>query len=225
MPRADLSMHDDTRASPRRPLRAAPASLALWLALSSCGPAEAVSDGGLDAGAVVDAARDARAAPTDASGGDDAALSDAGARSLSLGRCVNEAGEDCEGDVEGGRFEALAPDSVVPIVIGFQGSPMFVLALRAVGVDPGDPEDPFGPDNPQVELLVFDEAGVEVAAYRDRAPLHVEAGGAEGLSYFVVLGGATSEVADAPLRVDAWLRDRAGVELRASLDIVAGPAP
>ena len=173
----------------------------------------------------LDAARDARAAPTDASDGDDAALSDAGAQSLSLGRCVNEAGEDCEGDVEGGRFEALAPDSVVPIVIGFQGSPMFVLAIRAVGVDPGDPEDPFGPDNPQVELLVFDEAGVEVAAYRDRAPLHVEAGGAEGLSYFVVLGGATSEVADAPLRVDAWLRDRAGVELRASLDIVAGPAP
>lgn len=196
----------------------------LLLALTGCAtPAPRA-----DADAAPPPALDAARAEVDASTPRDASTPgpvDGGAARLVLGRCVKPSGEDCAGDTGDGRFVPIDAESVVPIVIGFQGSPMFVLALEARGIDPGDPDAPLGTDNPFVELQVFDDAGRQVAGYRDRAPLQPEPGGGVGLSHFVVLELATSEVEGAALRADAWLRDRYGVEVAASARFVAGPAP
>tara|TARA_R110002073_G_scaffold257750_6_gene420715 strand:+ start:15996 stop:16442 length:447 start_codon:yes stop_codon:yes gene_type:complete len=70
---------------------------------------------------------------------------------LSIGHCIDRAtGEPCRDfDAEFRDFVALEEDVAVPQTIGFQGSPMFVLAIR---VDDNDPSP--GARQPLIQLEV-----------------------------------------------------------------------
>lgn len=155
--------------------------------------------------------------------GTDAAAQDVGppidapaAPEFEIGRCAKPDGEDCFGDVADGRFERYVSGAEVPMVIGFQGSPMFVFAIRTEGVYPGDPERPAGRESPLVEIDVLDEGRV-VASYRDRVALMERDGRLVGLSYFVVVDATPSDLEDRPLEAQVYLEDRDGVRQSAAL--------
>ena len=196
--------------------------LLLGIALGACGS----SPGAEDAGEFVDAPEldavglDADAA--DVGDPDDARVPDAPTMPLTIGRCAQPDGDDCFGDTSEGVFEAYAPDAVVPVVIGFQGSPMFVFALRTSGVFRGDPMRPAGEQSPLVEFEVLDEDGRDVASYRDRMLLsEADDGSLVGLSHFVVIEGSGEALEGERLRVQLALRDRDGVRQTAELPIEA----
>ncbi|MBK9036450.1 MAG: hypothetical protein IPL61_35260 [Myxococcales bacterium] len=89
-------------------------------------------------------------------------------QSLTIGRCVTDAGVACTGALgEVRRFEAAAAGAEVPLVVGPQGSAMLVFAVATTGIIPGDPDDPTAAANPQLELVVA-RGGAELALYRGR---------------------------------------------------------
>lgn len=113
---------------------------------------------------------------------------------LELGACETDGGEPCSFAVdEVPRFrEMVGNDDVLTVVLGPQGSSMFVIAARARDIVPGDLEDPLGSTSPLVELDVVDESGERMALLRRRSAFSpVE--GDEGLffnsGFFVVVDG------------------------------------
>ncbi len=198
--------------------------LTLFLGFA-CGGSQPIDAGAPDAGAVDATLEDVSEGMPDA--GDDAAGIDAlvadvaptdapAAPELEIGRCAKPDGEDCFGDVADGRFQRYEPAAEVPMVIGFQGSPMFVFAIRTDGVYPGDPERPAGSESPLIEIDVLDEGRV-VASYRDRVALTERDGRLVGLSYFVVVDATPSDLEDRPLEAQVYLEDRDGVRQSATL--------
>lgn len=71
---------------------------------------------------------------------------------LKLGYCIDQAtGEPClDFQAENRQFVPLGPTEVVPAIVGPQGAEMYVLAVRAVGIDPGTIEDP-----PRANVVVY----------------------------------------------------------------------
>lgn len=63
-------------------------------------------------------------------------------RPLIIGHCVDDAtGNPCVNfDSEERRFVALSSSDTVQPIIGFQGAPMFVMAVRGQGILPGEDE-------------------------------------------------------------------------------------
>lgn len=124
-----------------------------------------------------DAARDAGGSRDDAAAEDahvvaprDASLPPrdvAGCEPLEIGRCVLEGGALCTGSETEATFAPL--DGPITPVVGPQGATMFPLAVRTRGVSPGDPTRPFASENPELELLLFDVHGDQLATLRSRA--------------------------------------------------------
>ena len=82
----------------------------------------------------------------------DAAASDCASQAnLQIGHCIDrDTGNPCRDfDSEQREFVPLGPGVVVPQIVGFQGSPMFVLAVRASDLE-GSPEE----RSPLVQLEV-----------------------------------------------------------------------
>ncbi len=93
---------------------------------------------------------------------------------LTIGRCeVAGTEEDCTGvPGESPVFIPLEERDDVNMVIGSQGSTMFVLAIQTRGVDAGDPDDPTSPSRPEVRVSLSHGESVHMAFYRSK-PLFV----------------------------------------------------
>jgi hypothetical protein len=163
------------------------------------------------------AACGAPAAPVDAAPAVDVVLPAACEQepALELGRCVAAAsGAPCAGgDGEAQAFVPLAPGDDMAMVRGPQGSIMFVFAARTVDIHPGDASDPASPDNPLVEILLDDDAGVLLARWRARVAFAPQGDLVTATGLYVVVDGLEDRLDGEPLRARAWLEDRAG-ELR-----------
>ncbi len=178
-----------TRTSHRRLTR-----LAASLVLASCGT---------DAGD--DPLRSADAGPPP----DAAVCRDAGV--LELGACRLTEGQTCQGRAgEERHFETLPEGGAMTIVLGPQGSTMFVFSARTAGIVPGDPAQPASPDNPLIEIQVFDDQAALVARYRGRAAFATDpgVGGLTATGLFVVVDGPASAFIGRRLRAIATLTDR-----------------
>jgi len=129
---------------------------------------------------------------------------------LEIGSCVLPDGAPClgdEGEVAG--FGELSPSASVPAVIGPQGSRMLVLAVRTVGIAPGDLDRPADAENPHLVLRMIARSGEMVGFYRGRAAFTPE-GTRFILNDVFVLGEASDMVGE--LTATASVRDRDGVE-------------
>jgi hypothetical protein len=141
----------------------------------------------------------------------DAALADDGAIDcsqvpLSFVRCEDAAGMPCTGaDGEVQSFLPISPGDPMAIVLGPQGSDMFVFALRVSGIDPGDG----GENNPATQLLVH-LGDTEIGGYLSR-PNYTDSGGeytSQGL--FVVIIGPSDGLVGQTLTASAQVTDRNG---------------
>lgn len=129
---------------------------------------------------------------------------------LEIGRCVLPDGASCRGDEgELAAFGELSSGDSVPAVIGPQGSRMLVLAVRTVGIAPGDLERPADVGNPQLVLRMLARSGEMVGFYRGRAAFTPE-GARFILNDVFVLGEPSGMVGE--LTATATVRDRDGVE-------------
>lgn len=70
-------------------------------------------------------------------------------------------------------FVPLSADDPLPFVRGPQGGHHVYGSLRATGVRPGDPADPYGPHSPLVTFVLTVD-GAEVAALRAQPRLFTE---------------------------------------------------
>ena len=132
---------------------------------------------------------------------------------LELGRCVDEAGGGCDGGEELALFAPLEDGASIAPVIGPQSSTMFALAIRASGVAPGDPDVAFSSSNPELDLLLAEEGGHEVARYRGRSGLRAVDGVEdtfENPQVFVVVDERPSSLRGQTFTVSAVLRDVMG---------------
>lgn len=88
----------------------------------------------------------------DPPGDDPDAASEECSPTAEIGACVDSAtGEPClDFDAATREFAPLGSGVVVQPILGPQGSEMYVLAIRGVGIDPGTVEDA-----PRAELVVF----------------------------------------------------------------------
>ena len=134
---------------------------------------------------------------------------------LLLGVCVDDAtGGACAGTGdEAAVFSPMPSDGRVPMVIGPQGATMFVLSARTRDIDPGDPAAPFGPGSPQLEIVLADADGADLALYRGRAafeadPLEVDSYVQAGI--FVVADVAPVRLSGARIEARGILTDRLG---------------
>ncbi|RLB50611.1 MAG: hypothetical protein DRJ42_18470 [Deltaproteobacteria bacterium] len=150
------------------------------------------------------------------------------AAGLSFGRCIDDVGAPCTGGEVGTAafFEAFSADAQLTPVIGPQGSAMFALSVRVSGIDPGDPEAVFSPDNPVLEIDLLDETGTEVvAAYRGRSGFRAVDGmdgTHENTQVFVIVDHSISTIRGEHLRLDALLTDSAMEHRCGSLAFQAG---
>ena len=131
-----------------------------------------------------------------------------------IGRCaLVDTGAPCTGSLDEEReFVPLASDGQVPIVVGPQGSSMFVLAVRTSGIFPGSPDDPASPDNPEVTMSLSLEAGGRVALYRGRpyfSPDALEPTMLTAPGLFVIMENA-HELVGEQLTAQAEILDRDG---------------
>jgi len=146
---------------------------------------------------------------------------------LELGRCRDSLTSfDCMGmDTEVGDFTAMLEDEELRMVIGPQGSTMFVLSARSSGFDPGDPDvSPVSTVNPTIELTLLDEAGEVVTLYRGRGVFTADPavpGAFFRSELFIVVDESASLLVGQRLTADGILRDRTGVERCGSLTFIA----
>lgn len=149
----------------------------------------------------------------DAGPDEDAAELCESAPRLELGRCVSMSGAPCDGSESESRFDPMVSDEIMVPVIGPQASTMLALAARASGIYPGDLARPSSPDNPVVDLRVFDDSGAQVARLRTRSAFRPSVGlddTYESSQLFVVMDVSPRELAGRVMRVAAILRDRDG---------------
>jgi hypothetical protein len=155
--------------------------------------------------------------------GPDAAIPTCAETSATIGRCrVAGTGADCTGvPGEAREFLPLEPGSELQGVVGPQGSEMFVLALRAGGIDPGDPDDPTSATNPEVDITLVRQAA-PMALYRGRpgfSPVAGEPDLYEVAGLFVVTDG--DDVDGELLHAVARIVDAGGAERCGTADFVA----
>jgi hypothetical protein len=137
-----------------------------------------------------------------------------GEATAALGRClVSGSGAECTGvPGESGTFAALADGDEVTLVVGPQGALMLVLAVRTIGMDPGDPDSPGSPENPEIDLRLYHAGGgEEVGRYRGRPSFtsDEEGGTVTAVGLFVVLE-LGSELEGRPLDATVEIVDRQG---------------
>jgi hypothetical protein len=180
--------------------------IATGIALAACGSPEA--DGTVDG--AVPGADGSTAACTDTVG-------------LAIGRCVEEGGGPCSSVTDAQpHFEALATGGTVPLIVGFQGAPMFALAVRATGIDPGTEGDIGG--QPRVEAQLFDGANQNLSNYSvtiPMTPVGAEADTYEWLYVFLALPGAGNELEGQPLSAELRVEDSADTVRCDSLEFTA----
>ncbi len=133
---------------------------------------------------------------------------------LALGRCeVAGTGAPCTGSTgEEQAFVPLADGDEMIMVLGPQGSIMFVFSARTVGIVPGDPADPASPDNPLVEIFL-QRQGAEVSRWRGRVAFAASGDSFTAAGMYVVVDGLDEQLDGAQLHAAAMLHDLAG-ELR-----------
>lgn len=98
-------------------------------------------------------------------GGTSATPNCEGVQPLELGRCLTATGVDCTGSPgDDGHFAPIG--GAMTLVVGPQGYTMLVMAMRAMGIDPGAAMD----QRPTLEVIVVDESDArrQVALYRER---------------------------------------------------------
>ncbi len=148
---------------------------------------------------------------------------------LELGRCLDVTdGDTCTGALgEEPVFEAMPPEGSIPTVVGPQSATMFVLSARAAGIDPGDPAEPYGTENPLVEILLTDDEGGELLSlYRARSAFSADPELPDtfvNAGLFVVVDATGGSLSGRVLRADAVLRDAAGAVRCGELRFTAGP--
>lgn len=164
-------------------------------------------------------------APDAGAPADAATMSCDDAGPLSLGRCVTDEGATCDGREATARFAPMPEDGILEPVVGPQASTMFALAARAVDITPGDPERPFAPENPTIEIALLDESGAAIALYRGRAAFDAVAGMEgtfESPRLYVIVDEPPSRLNGHHLAVDARLRDADGRVRCGTLAFVSG---
>ena len=166
-----------------------PATLAALALLTSCG---GVSDG--DKG--------------DPSAPDAAPPSCEERMPLAIGHCIEaDTGDPCvSADSDMQLFVSLEEQSLVHPIIGLQGSPMFVMAVQAQGIAPGDDLDA-----PYVSVRVFD-GEQDVGGYTAR-PVILESPSTPGLMTaprLFVVSFFADELEGKELDVIAEVEDRFG---------------
>ena len=143
---------------------------------------------------------------------------------LELGRCIDEStGAQCAGgEGEVASFETMTSGSDLRYVTGPQGSSMFVIAARAEGIYPGDPENPLGRESPLVEMTLVNEAGATISVLRRRAAFDPDPA-ASGMyfngGFFVIVDDRCPR--DQMLRAVATLEDRDGETRCGDLEFTA----
>jgi len=149
-----------------------------------------------------DTEADATTAP-----GPDATALDCEPPTATFGRCVIQGTTDpCTGaDGEVSTFVPISDGDSMDIVLGPQGSDMFVLALRTDGIYAGDG----GADNPSVSVLLWlrDE---QASAYMAK-PSFMDDAGADTVTsqdLFMVIYRPREELAGKPLQAEGSIRDR-----------------
>lgn len=187
------------------PAMRASSLIAIWVTLGGgCGQTEPMADAS-------DRAADAAAACADPIG-------------LTIGRCVEQGGMPCSSvtDTEP-RFEAVGSGDSVPLVIGFQGAPMFALAVRATGIDPGMESTP--ESQPRIDAELFDAAEQNLSNYSVSIPMPAVSGEAdtyEWLYVFLAVAGAGNELEGQPLTADLRVVDQANTTRCDTLAFTAG---
>ena len=147
---------------------------------------------------------------------------------LEIGRCATVDGAPCSGSEAGAEavFTAMPPEGGVAPVVGPQGSTMFALAVRAEGIEPGDPDAAFSVDNPVLELELLAEGGGRlVSTYRGRGGFRPSAGAParfENALIFVIVDEPSAALREHRFEVRALLRDSAGTLRCGATQIFAG---
>lgn len=168
-----------------------PASLrfALLAFVTACGGG---SGSGVDAGASEDAAPIPCAEQTP----------------LTIGQCIeSETGNPCvSADSETQLFVPLEETPLIHPIIGLQGSPMFVFAVQAQGIAPGEDLDA-----PEVAVRIYD-GEEEIGGYTSRPILHesAETPGLMTAPRLFVVSFFADELEGKTLDVTASVEDRLG---------------
>jgi len=131
---------------------------------------------------------------------------------LTIGTCrVQNTGAPCSGVAdENSEFVPVATGAPIKMVIGPQGSTMFVLGIQTSGIEPGDPMDVVSPDNPSISITLFHAAGTEMALYRGRSAFTEAAPMLEANGLFVVVDGRPGELAGENVTAHANVTDKNG---------------
>jgi hypothetical protein len=164
------------------------AGLIVFALALACGGEPGARDAGGDAGGDTGSGSDGAAPDAEVTMPRDASLPSrdaAGCEPLEIGRCVLESGALCTGSETEATFAPL--DGPITPVVGPQGATMFPLAIRTRGVSPGDPTRPFASENPELELLLFDVHGDQLATLRSRAGLRAIGDELEASSLYLIV--------------------------------------
>jgi len=147
------------------------------------------------------------------------------APALELGRCVDSNGEPCSGAGDG-EFASLPESGELTMVVGPQGATMFVIAVRAREIDPGDPTVGYSEDNPRVRVIVRDELDEEIAFYDGHVGFAEDPDADSSGTYvvpdlFVVVDVVATAMEGQSLHASATLTDSEGRERCGELDFIA----
>jgi hypothetical protein len=126
--------------------------------------------------------------------------------------------------MEEGEFASMSKGDPLSMVVGPQGATMFVMAMRATGIDPGDPERPISRDNPLLDVVVTDMEGTEAAHYRGIHFLYPDPGEEDWFvkaGIYVIVDERPTALSGHMLTADAVLTDRHGVERCGQLTFLA----
>jgi len=136
---------------------------------------------------------------------------------MEVGRCVLDAGGDCQGaDGETFQFTGLSNSDGMQMVVGPQGSTMLVFLVRADGIDAGDT----GSTRPLVQVSLYDSAARrQLTEYRQRADFVADGANLRSQQLWVIVDALASDLAGRNVTATARLTDRNGQERCAIVDV------
>lgn len=136
---------------------------------------------------------------------------------LDLGRCtLAGTAQDCTDQAGDHEFTPLAPGDSVTMILGPQGSMMFVFAARTTDIDP---------IAASLDIKIYDTASAVTARYRAHADFTPEPGTQATFiapSLFVIIEGTALDLAGEALRAEGYLEDSAGQCRSGEASFVAG---